>query len=95
MKSSTPKMAEHNSGHDSVPIIISGKGEGWFRLVGGKCVKGKLSQVNIKQSQALPNIKQSVIQSVSQSVSQSVNHDISEWVSAYAIEDKSWSSVIL
>ena len=51
------KMAEHQLGSSFVPIIISGKGEGWFRLVGGKCVKEKLSQVNIKQSQALPNIK--------------------------------------
>ena len=57
MKSSTLKMAEHSYGCDSDPIIISGKGEGWLRLVGGKCVKEKLSQVNIKQSQALPNIK--------------------------------------
>ena len=57
MKSSTLKMAELKSGRDSVPIIILGKGEEGFRLVGGKCVKGKLSQVNIKQSQTPPNIK--------------------------------------
>ena len=57
MKSYTLKMAEHSCGATSDSIIISGKGEEGFRLVGGKCVKGKLSQVNIKQSQTLPNIK--------------------------------------
>ena len=57
MKSYTLKMAEHSCGASADSIIISGKGEEGFRLVGGKCVKEKLSQVNNKQSQALPNIK--------------------------------------
>ena len=50
-------MAESERGSSSVPIIISGQGKMVCWLVVGKCVKGKLSQINIRQLQTVPNIK--------------------------------------
>ena len=50
-------MRSHKSGHRRDPIIISGQGKMVLWLVGGKCVKGKLSQINIRQLQSVLNIK--------------------------------------
>ena len=50
-------MAEPNFGRRFVPIIISGQGKMVCWLVVGKCVKGKLSQINIRQLQSVLNIK--------------------------------------
>ena len=53
----SPKMAEPNCRPGSVPIIISGQGKMVCWLVGGKCVKGNLSHINIRQLQTVLNIK--------------------------------------
>ena len=51
------KMADLFSGCTFDSIIISGQGEMVCWLVGVKCVKGKLSQINIRQLQIVLNIK--------------------------------------
>ena len=53
----TWKMAEPQRAAAFFPIIISAQGRMVCWLVGGKCVKRKLAQVNIRQFHTVLNIK--------------------------------------